>query len=289
MAGRYDKNPFDEEEVNPFASTGSVPQASDSRLSPLPPEPADFYNDRGATIDIPLDNAKDLKKKEKELQAKEAELRKREQDLKRREEAAARAGIVIEEKNWPPFFPIIHHDIANEIPIHLQRIQYFAFASFLGLVICLFWNIIAVTSAWIKGEGGAKIWLLAIIYFIAGVPGAYVLWYRPLYRAMKTDSALKFGWFFLFYLVHIGFVVYAAVAPPVIFEGRSFAGIITTIKIIDNSIVVAIFYIIGSGFFCLELLLSIWVIQQVYLYFRGSGKAAEMKRDAARGAMRAAV
>lgn len=42
------------------------------------------------------------------------------------------AGIVIEEKNWPPFFPIIHHDIANEIPIHLQRLQYFAFASLLG-------------------------------------------------------------------------------------------------------------------------------------------------------------
>jgi len=35
-------------------STGGLPN---SRLSPLPPEPADFY-DRGATIDIPLDNAK---------------------------------------------------------------------------------------------------------------------------------------------------------------------------------------------------------------------------------------
>lgn len=43
------------------------------------------------------------------------------------------AGIVIEEKNWPPFFPIIHHDIANEIPIHVQRMQYFAFASLLGM------------------------------------------------------------------------------------------------------------------------------------------------------------
>jgi hypothetical protein len=42
------------------------------------------------------------------------------------------AGIVIEEKNWPPFFPIIHHDIANEIPIHLQRLQYVAFFSLLG-------------------------------------------------------------------------------------------------------------------------------------------------------------
>ncbi|OAY63216.1 Secretory carrier-associated membrane protein 1, partial [Ananas comosus] len=91
------------------------------------------------------------------------------------------AGIVIEEKNWPPFFPIIHHDIANEIPIHVQRMQYFAFASLLGLVLCLFWNIIAVTAAWIKGEG-VKIWFLAIIYFISGVP---------------------------------------AVAPPVIFKGKS--------------------------------------------------------------------
>ncbi|KAJ6819960.1 flowering locus K homology domain-like [Iris pallida] len=42
------------------------------------------------------------------------------------------AGIIIEEKNWPSFSPIIHHDIAGEIPIHLQRLLYFAFASLLG-------------------------------------------------------------------------------------------------------------------------------------------------------------
>ncbi|XP_020091957.1 secretory carrier-associated membrane protein 1-like isoform X2 [Ananas comosus] len=287
MAGRYDSNPFDEEEVNPFSEPavrgkaggqssygggpfytthpGSVPPASNSRLSPLPPEPADFYNDRGATIDIPLDSTKDVKKKEKELQALETELNRREKELKRREEAAARAGIVIEEKNWPPFFPIIHHDIANEIPIHVQRMQYFAFASLLGLVLCLFWNVIAVTAAWIKGEG-VKIWFLAIIYFISGVPGAYVLWYRPLYRAMRTESALKFGWFFLFYLLHICFCIYSAVAPPVIFKGKSLTGILPAIDVIGNSVIVG----------------------QVYMYFRGSGKAAEMKREAARGAMRAA-
>jgi len=56
------------------------------------------------------------------------------------------AGIVIEDKNWPPFMPIIHHDIANEIPIHLQRMQYLAFSSLLGkcqlLVALLSWEII---------------------------------------------------------------------------------------------------------------------------------------------------
>ncbi|KAL2459042.1 Secretory carrier-associated membrane protein [Forsythia ovata] len=79
------------------------------------------------------------------------------------------------------------------------------------------------------------IWFLAIIYFISGVPGAYVLWYRPLYRAMRTDSALKFTWFFLSYVVldnlalvpllymrfHIGFCIIAAVAPPIIFKEKS--------------------------------------------------------------------
>ncbi|KAF7072500.1 hypothetical protein CFC21_077611 [Triticum aestivum] len=218
MAGRtrYD-NPFEEsggDEVNPFAQPRPSPPSS-TRLSPLPPEPADFYNDFAS----PHTN-KDMKTMEKELLAKEAELNRREKEIRRREEAAARAGVVIEEKNWPPFFPIIHHDIKNEIPVHLQRTQYFAFASLLGLITCLFWNIACVTAAWIKGEG-PKIWFLAVIYFILGCPGAYYLWYRPLYRAMRNDSALKFGWFFLFYLVHIAFCVYAAISPSIMFVGKS--------------------------------------------------------------------
>ncbi|XP_019175302.1 PREDICTED: secretory carrier-associated membrane protein 3-like [Ipomoea nil] len=310
MAGRYDSNPFEEEEeVNPFAdhgargkaaggsafsggafyttSSGSVPPATNSRLSPLPPEPAGFYNSNDS-VDIPLDNTSDLKKKEKELQAKESELRRREQDLKRREDAAARAGIVLEEKNWPPFLPIIHHDIANEIPIHLQRLQYVAFTTLLGLVACLLWNVIAVTTAWIK-EGDVKIWFLSLIYFISGVPGAYVLWYRPLYRAFRNESALKFGWFFMFYLLHIGFCIFAAVAPPVVFRGKSLTGILPAVDLIGKQVLVGIFYFIGFGLFCLESVISVWVIQQVYMYFRGSGKAAQMKREAARGAMRAAI
>ncbi|KAA3463659.1 secretory carrier-associated membrane protein 1-like isoform X1 [Gossypium australe] len=241
---RYDTNPFAEEEVNPFAdpsvrkgsgggsfnssvSTVSLQLSAEgssdnpgsiSRLSPLPPEPYD----RGATIDIPLDSAKDIKEKEKELKAKEAELKRREQELKRREEALARSGVVIEEKNWPPFFPIIHNDISNDIPIHLQTIMYVGFTSLIGLVICLTWNVMAVTVAWIKGEG-PTIWFLAIIYFLTGVPGGYYLWYRPLYGACRTDSALKFGSFFLVYVFHILFCVLAAIAPPFIFKGKSLA------------------------------------------------------------------
>ncbi|KAG4212912.1 hypothetical protein ERO13_A01G015700v2 [Gossypium hirsutum] len=277
---RFDSSPFDEDEVNPFSNQGTA----SSRLSPLPPEPYD----RGATIDIPRDSVKSLKEKEKELQAREAELRRREQELKRKEDAIARSGIIIEDKNWPPFYPIIHHNIAKEIPINLQNVQYVAFSTLLGLVACLAWNIIAVTAAWIKCEGPA-IWFLAIIYLLCGVPGAYYLWYRPLYRAMRTDSALKFGWFFIFYILHIFFCIFATIAPPFLFKGKSIAGILPAIDLFGIDAAVGIFYFIGCAFFFVESLLSLWVIQQVYMYFRGSGKAAELKREAVTNSMMAAL
>ncbi|GAB4826895.1 Secretory carrier-associated membrane protein 2 [Ancistrocladus abbreviatus] len=225
MASRYEPIPFDEEEVNPFLDVAARSKTSGR---------SNFGGGAFYTTEV-----------------------------KAKEEAAARAGIVLEEKNWPPFFPLIHHDIANEIPIHLQRLQYVAFTTLLGITLCLAWNIIAVTTAWIRGSA-ATIWLLAIIYFIAGVPGAYVLWYRPLYRAFRMESALNFGWFFWFYLLHIGFCVCAAVAPPIVFKGESLAGILPAVDLVGKHFLVGIFYFIGCGLFCLESLLSIWFIKQVY-------------------------
>ncbi|KAG0503706.1 hypothetical protein HPP92_003778 [Vanilla planifolia] len=254
MAGRYDPNPFEEEDVNPFANSRAVPPASNTRLSPLPHERAGFYNDRGATVDIPLDSSSDWRKKEKELHAKEAELRRREQ--------------------WQDDSPTEEcgHGNVAEMEAGIDRL-----------------SILELYSCYSSLDQDVKIWLLAIIYLISGCPGAYVLWYRPLYNAMRTDSALKFGWFFIFYALHLAFCIFSAVAPPIIFKGKSLTGILAAVDVIGDSVIVGIFYFIGFGFFCIESLLSLWVLQQVYMYFRGSGKAADMRREGARGAMRAAI
>ncbi|KAL8214140.1 hypothetical protein R6Q57_003589 [Mikania cordata] len=238
----------------PFYTT-SVPAASNSRLSPLPHEPADFY-DPSAPVDIPLDSTADLKKK------KERELQARETDLKRREDVRfVFSGIVLEEKNWPPFFPIIHHDIANEIPIHLQKLQYVAFTTYLaGLVLCLLWNIIAATT-WIKGED-PRIWFLALIYFISGVPLTYILWYRP--GLLKTRGILP----------------------------------LPAVDLVGKHALVGIFYFVGFGLFCLELLLSIWVVQKLmypstlcskHTCISEEAGMLQMKREVARSAVRAAI
>ena len=38
------------------------------------------------------------------------------------------AGVFVEKRNWPPYvpFPILHHDIAADIPEHTQQLQYHA-------------------------------------------------------------------------------------------------------------------------------------------------------------------
>lgn len=126
---------------------------------------------------------------------------------------------------------------------------------------------------------GVKIFFLATIYALIGCPLSYVLWYRPLYRAMRTDSALKFGWFFFTYLIHIGFCIVAAIAPPIFFHGKSLTGVLAAIDVISDSLLAGIFYFIGFGLFCLESLLSLWVLQKIYLYFRGNKWKGDKEED----------
>ncbi|XP_039816923.1 secretory carrier-associated membrane protein 4-like isoform X1 [Panicum virgatum] len=244
-----------------FATTSaSVP----SRKSWLP---AGFGGSgkHGATIDIPLE---DPKKKERELLSWEQDLKRREQDIKRREDAMNRAGVTVEVRNWPQFYPIIHHDIANEIPIHAQKLQYTAFASWLGLIACLVWNFFAVLVESIRSEDIVS-FLLAVIYAMSGCPLSYILWYRPLYRAMRTDSVVTFGQFFAFYSIHVGFCVIAAIAPPIIFKEKTLTGILVAIEVLAGDMLVGVLYFIGFVFFALESLISIWVLERVYMYFRG--------------------
>ena len=50
-----------------------------------------------------------------------------------------------------------------------------------------------------------------MIYFIVGVPAAWVLWYNRLYNAAKKDAAFTYAWFFLAYLIHIIWCIWSAI------------------------------------------------------------------------------
>jgi len=292
---RYD-NPFDTGNAsNPFSDT---PAGRGRPTAPPAKEAVGgsyFDSTPGGTVsigdteEIPLGNvnanAKEIKKKEQELRNLEAALKKREEDLRRREQT-----LGIEHKNWPPLLPILHHDIANDIPAHLQATQRAAYWSWLGIMWCLFFNVICTLAAWadsaVYPTRGLANFILALLYALCGFPLSYFLWYKRLYTAMRKDGAISFGIFFVFYLVHIAFCVFASIAPPFLFRGLSIAGVYAAIEFFaDGWTTIGIMYSIGAGFFICESLLSIYVLQRVYFFFRGAGKARQMRGEVAMNAM----
>ena len=144
-------------------------------------------------------------------------------------------------------------------------------------------------------RGKFSAWLMAAIYLASGVPGAYYLWYRRLYNACKNDSALMFAWFFLVYLFHILFCIYAAVAPSGLFGTATYslAGIMSMIAAFDegeNGKALGGVYVFGFILFLLEVLLSTYTMRLVYAAFRGSGHTlADAKNQAAREGVSAAA
>lgn len=125
-----------------------------------------------------------------------------------------------------------------------------------------------------------------------------------------SDELFKQLQSFLFFLHFSGYILVTVPISRILF-----CHLIFWVNDRTNISLLQIFYFIGFGLFCLESMLSVWVIQvqystatilvmlrrfgilrffgslvqQVYMYFRGSGKAAEMKREAARSTMMAAL
>jgi hypothetical protein len=81
------------------------------------------------------------------------------------------------QKNFPKFYPLVYHNIEEEIPLDKQRVVRIAFYSYLGLVLCLSINWFAVTCELFRqGATETSAWLYAGIYVVTGVFGAWYLW-----------------------------------------------------------------------------------------------------------------
>ena len=89
--------------------------------------------------------------------------------------------------NWPfKFWAFAYHNIDAEIPPQHQK----AAACVLLLLRLLIFGVVheppSPSPVRLSPTAEVVSWLVAIIYFVVGVPGAYFIWYRRLYMAAKT-------------------------------------------------------------------------------------------------------
>jgi hypothetical protein len=159
------------------------------------------------------------------------------------------------EKNWPPFStscpkpfkPCFHHDFKGEIPDWGYKAIKHVYWSWFLYFVCLAWNMIASVASAGNGrnscikEPGRSAWL-GVVMFIIFVPCSYCCWFQPLYQAMRKDSSLRFGWFFLCYFLQF---VSSALFASGFFQGG--AGWVRGIKLSKCDKVVSAMYFLSAA------------------------------------------
>ncbi|KAB5558854.1 hypothetical protein PHYPO_G00021990 [Pangasianodon hypophthalmus] len=288
MSG-FDSNPFaDPVEVNPFQDP-SVTQVTRTGR-----EGIDEYNpfsarsqDNGTTVPFsagsqpailqptlePSPQARaaaaqaELLKQQAELEKKAAELERKEQELQNRDAGRGK------ENNWPPlprFFPIkpcFYQDFNEEIPGEYQRVCKMMYYLWMYHCVTLFLNLLACLACFIANAQNGIDFGLSILWFIVFSPAAFVCWYRPVYKAFRSDSSFSF--FFFFFMFAFQVVVYIIQSVGIPRWGNS--GWISSIAMLGSNLTVAVFMMVVAGFFTVNAVLAVILLKMVHGKYRRTG------------------
>lgn len=182
-------------------------------------------------------------------------------------------------RNWPPLCPVAHHDINGDIPPEARRMVREAYAAYLGLVFCLLFNFFCTSAALgVLGSDYIGSFLWAAIYMLGGIPGAFFSWYMRAYAAGQHDRALSYVGFFCLFPAHLVFSIWSAVAPPFA-AGKSHAGFMAGLGMLRKSTGVGVVYLIGASFWSIESLWSVWLLQDMYMHFRGGNRRGQIASE----------
>ncbi|XP_062819530.1 secretory carrier-associated membrane protein 2 isoform X2 [Anolis carolinensis] len=217
-----------------------------------------------------------LLQQQEELERKAAEL-----DRKERELQNSAAGFNPRQNNWPPLpkqFPIkpcFYQDFAADIPADYQRTCKMLYYLWMFHSITLLLNLLACL-AWftVKTDRGVDFGL-SILWFILFTPCAFLCWYRPIYKAFRSDSSFSFFVFFFVFFCQIAIYIIQAVGIP----GWGDSGWIAALSEIGYSLPVAIIMMVVASFFTICAVLALILLKQVHSLYRRTGASFQRAQE----------
>lgn len=296
MSG-FDPNPFvDPVDVNPFqdASVAQATSGASDRLEDFNPFSApDTSSFSGSTIPVSATvsqpavlqtsveqspqasasaAAASLAKQQEELERKAAELERKERELESRSVAQTNTGV--KENNWPPlpkFFPVkpcFYQDFEEEIPEEFRRICRRMYYLWMFHSATLFLNILGCLAYFTASANTHGVdFGLSILWFVLFAPVAFVCWYRPVYRAFRSDSSFSFFFFFFVFFFQVVVYIIQTVGIP----GWGNSGWIAAISMIQSNLAVAVTMMVVAGFFTVNAVLGVILLKMVHSKYRRTG------------------
>ncbi|XP_016886187.1 secretory carrier-associated membrane protein 2-like isoform X2 [Cynoglossus semilaevis] len=299
----FDSNPFaDPVDVNPFQDA-SVTQAT-ARAHPVSGEYNPFSSTEmgshsGTTIPISEVSSQpailqtsvehsakaDLIKQQEELERKAAELDRKEKELQNRSTGRTNTGA--NENNWPPlpsFFPVkpcFDQNFEEDIPEEYRRICKRMYYLWMFHSATLFLNLLACLAYFTVDNQYGVDFGLSILWFILFTPVAFVCWYRPVYKAFRSDSSFSFFFFFFVFFFQVAVYIIQTVGIPR--WGNS--GWITAISMIRVNLAVAVVMMVVAGFFTVNAVLAVILLKMVHANYRRSASVSRALQEFSSGVL----
>ncbi|KAM9410656.1 secretory carrier membrane protein 2, like [Pholidichthys leucotaenia] len=214
----------------------------------------------------------DLIRQQEELERKAAELDRKEQELQNRSVSRG-SNPGAKENNWPPlprFFPVkpcFYQDFEEEIPEDYRRICKRMYYLWMFHSATLFLNVLACLAYFTANSEYGVDFGLSILWFFLFTPVAFICWYRPVYRAFKSDSSFSFFFFFFVFFFQVAVYIIQCVGIPR--WGNS--GWISSISMIGKNIAVAVVMMVVAGFFTVNAVLAVILLKMVHSKYRNTG------------------
>ncbi|XP_034535504.1 secretory carrier membrane protein 2, like [Notolabrus celidotus] len=295
MSG-FDSNPFaDPVDVNPFHDA-SITEATSGATEGVdefnPFSATDMGTVSGATIPITAASSQPavlptsveqtaqanaasgqakLIKQQEELERRAAELDRKEQELQNRSEGRTNTGE--KENNWPPlprFSPVkpcFYQDFEEEIPEEYRRICKRMYYLWMFHSATLFLNVLACLAYFTANAQYGVDFGLSILWFILFTPVSFICWYRPVYKAFRSDSSFSFFFFFFVFFFQVTVYIIQSVGIPR--WGNS--GWISAISMIGTNLAVAVVMLVVAGFFTVNAILAVILLKMVHSKYRRTG------------------
>ncbi|XP_064416644.1 secretory carrier-associated membrane protein 3 [Latimeria chalumnae] len=263
--------PYEQEPAKQPPQQQPVPQVN--KQSPTEPKNYGSYGTQQSTAAATAD----LLRRQEELERKAAELDRRERELQN----AALGGAATRQNNWPPlpsFCPVkpcFYQDISVEIPQDSQKTVSTMYYLWMFCGVTLFLNFLACLAWFCVDTGGGYGFGLSILWALLFTPCSFVCWYRPLYKAFRSDSSFNFFlFFFIFFVQDVVFVLQAIGIPS-----WGFSGWIAALSVLKVNVAVAIIMMVAAAFFTALAVLGVVMLKRIHSMYRRTGASFQKAQE----------
>lgn len=288
------------ENYNPFDNNNPVKPAVQKPSPPPVPSPVQVVQQSPKMQQAAGDNpppytptgaqnfSDDLQRRQEELERKANELQAREAQL-------ANAPLAGAAKNWPPLparccvGPCFYQDITVEVPDAYQKTVRIMYYLWILYAILLLFNMLGALALFIANGEGVTFGISLLVFFFFS-PLSFVCWFRPLYKAFRSDSSFNFMVFFFVFFFQFVVSVFYAVGIPRMGSCGLLNGITTLSDTTSNTVstyTVGIIAIIIGFFWAIHAMISFYMLVKIHRMYRGTTASfAKAQEELATGVMK---